>query len=187
MRFLPFFRKLFPLPHTEPVLLVRHHQRQRLILYLPLNQGMSTDNQVSLSGSDFTICFPFFLSRHGTHQQYRFECEMHLLRIFADGFKMLGGQHFRRRHHGSLIAVCRGHQQGKQSKHRFSGSDVPLNQAVHTVWAAQIIPDLPPHSLLCLCQGKRKLLNEAYRIGSLKHGMAVFHPVAEFLVLPHQK
>ena len=132
MRHLSFFCKGLPLTHAEPVLLVRDDQCEGTVAYLVLNQGVRSDDKIRLSGGNFFIGSFLLFRIHGTDQQNRFKTNTVSVYILCDRFIMLHRKDFRGRHQSPLIAVGGSHQQGEQGQDRFSGTNIALNQSVHT-------------------------------------------------------
>ena len=95
---------------------------------------------------------------------------------------MLSGEHFGRRHQRSLVTVQAGEQQAEECDDGFAGPDIALHQPRHRMRALHILPDLPPHFLLCIRQiigkGRKKTVDlrpvfkDEMVVGA---GFAVFH------------
>ncbi len=70
------------------------------------------------------------------------------LRQGCDGFQVLAGEDFGRRHEGGLAPGLDHGGGGNQRHHGFAGTDVALQQPQHTLRQRQIVDDLVDRALL---------------------------------------
>ena len=70
---------------------------------------------------------------------------------------MLFRQNFRRGHEHSLVAVFHSQQHGAKRYHRFAGTDIPLQQAVHRTRGTQVVKNFVDNFLLAVCKSKPKV------------------------------
>src|SRR3989344_2236175 len=140
MRRHPFFQQLRPLVDAEAVLFVDHHQGQALELDLGLKQGVRADNEVNIEK-----LLPFLVSggRRGEDHDLK-----HPLEELSQLAVMLLGQDLRRREDRRLKAVLHGQKRRQSGDDRFTGADVPLEQAVHRPAALEIGKDIRQDAVL---------------------------------------
>ena len=75
---------------------------------------------------------------------------------------MLLGENFSRRHQGHRESALNAHQGAAGRRHRFPATDVPLKQAAHRHFSAQIMAQLAQHAGLRVGQLKAELLEERF-------------------------
>ena len=184
MGFFSFGGQCLPLSYSETVLLVRYHQCQGRIFHLFLDQGMSSNDQISFSGSNFRISLPLLLRRHRACQKHRTKSNAIFFYIARNGLKMLYSQYLRRGHHCSLITISRTHEKCQHCQDRLTGAYISLNQAVHGIRTSHILPELPPDLFLGFCQRKRQLLQKSYGIRGLIHGKMILRLRRQIFIFP---
>ena len=156
MRNASLFRKCFSLPDPESVLLICHHQRQLIVIYGSLDQGVGSHDNLCIPAFDPVIGAPFFFRCHRSGQKFRLHRDLMLCKQLCDIGEMLSCQHLRGRHDGPLHAFKRHRQQGKNRHDRLSGSHVSLDQPGHHGIGSHIRGNLLPHLLLRAGQFKGK-------------------------------
>ena len=186
MHTLAFSCQPFPLPHAEPVLFIRHHQRQIFILRLFLYQSMGADHHVRPSVPYCLISFPLFLHRHGTRQKHRTKRKPVFFRQFLHCLIVLQRQYFRRCHHSPLITVGYAHQQRKKRKYGLSRSHIALDQPVHHLIARKILFYFLPHFKLCCRQRIRQGFCQSFGLSRLHHRITAFQLLVMILA-PSQR
>src|SRR5699024_1350640 len=126
-----FLRQSLSLAYSEPVLLVRHDQRQISVFYLLLDQGMGSYYDRGTSILDGLVNYSLLGRCHGTGKKGRFQGDGILFEHSRYIFKMLSGKHLGRRHHCPLAAVEVCQKKSQKSYHCLSGSHIPLDQPGH--------------------------------------------------------
>ena len=152
MRRNSFICQSFSLTHTKPVLFIRNHKSQTVILHIFLNQRMSADDNLSAAALDIRFRQTLFFCCHGTREQNRNERNLMLFQYLFYRFKMLSGKHFRRHHQRSLAAVAAGHNQCQHSKNSLTGTNISLYQPTHDLTTSHIRYNFLPDALLCTGQ-----------------------------------
>ncbi len=69
---------------------------------------------------------------------------------------MLLRKHFRRCHYAGLEAVSDGYKCSQHCDHRFSASDISLQEAVHLRAALHVVADFRDYAFLGACQRERE-------------------------------
>ena len=124
MRLFSLFPQQFPLADSKPMLFIGDHQCQIIVYHLFLYEGMGSDNDIRLMGSNLFVSNPFFLRRHGACNKYGLFVNLMRSKQLCHGFKMLLCQ-------SSLISVIRRLKKGKYGNNRLTGAYVSLNKPVH--------------------------------------------------------
>ena len=128
-----------PLAHSETVLLVDDRQRQRLEHHIVLDQRMSADQQIDLTGVKPLQYLAPFLARFAAGEDRHAKTGAFGER--RDGLDMLARQNFGRRHQRRLLADF-GHRGRRQQRHhRLARSDIALQQPQHAHRLAQVFRD----------------------------------------------
>ena len=136
----PFCTQRCALQHTKPVLLVDHHQPQRLEPHVALHQRVRADDQMNRPGLDFGQLFAPCRARGRSGQERH--AKPRPLEQARDIQKMLVGQDFGRRHERHLLAVLHGDQRRHERNDRFPRSDVALQEPIHRMRPLQILHDV---------------------------------------------
>ena len=133
-----FIAKHLPLAHAKPVLFIRDHQRQLIVLDLFLDQRMGSHDDICLVIPDFLIGQSFLPGCHGTGHQNRNFVDTMGLKQLQHTLIMLLCQHLRRHHQRPLEAIICSMKQSQDSNNRLTGTDIPLDQTVHHQTASKI-------------------------------------------------
>ncbi len=144
-----------PLNNAEAMLLVDHHQSQAAEGDPFLDQGMGSDGDIDLAVLDAVLKFPFFRRLQPSGQE--FDSSARVFRPDPQIPVVLFRQDFRRRHHRGLITVLTGDDHRRHGHHRFPGTDISLQQAIHAPDRRHVLFDFRDDALLGggQCKGKQ--------------------------------
>ena len=145
-RNLGFLVEFRPLLHAETVLLVDDGQAQVLEHHLALDQRVGADHDLHGAIGQASINLPSLPDFGGTRQQG--EVDVHVLQLLLKCGKMLCSKDFCRCHQASLEAVVQGQKHHHEGDDGLSATHIALQQTIHLVPRAQVLPDLLDDTLL---------------------------------------
>jgi hypothetical protein len=140
----PLLPQRHPLPHTEAMLFVHHHQPQAGEPDLLLDQGVGAHHQ----GGPPVRQFLQGAAALGSPQSPREEDRPHLVEPGGpqepgEGPVMLFRQQLRGGHEGGLIPALCGQEHGEEGHNRLPRPHVPLDHPVHPPGGGHVGDDLP--------------------------------------------
>ena len=136
----------FPLEHAESMLFVDDGEPQTVEADLPLDDRMSTHDDVDFTAPDaIEHRLPLLLALLSGQEA---DLQAHGLHRPPDAQEMLEGEDLGRSHEGRLHAVVRGQGHGELCHEGLARPDVPLQEAVHLATAPQVVIDLTDGLLL---------------------------------------
>ena len=122
------------------MLFIRDSQGQVPVIYPLLDHGVGADQDLNGPALKVRLDLPFLGRPGGPHQK------THLNVVgtqeLPHGLIVLTGQHFRRRHHDSLVAGQDRSVHSGNRHDRLAGTDIALDQPVHGSPAGQVLPNV---------------------------------------------
>ena len=165
-----------PLFHAKPVLFVRDHQAQFSVDHVLADQGMGAEYSVAASLCQLLQNLPAFLCLRAPGQQPAADAEW--FQRLSGIQIMLGGQDFRRRHHGALESRFLRKRDRAEGHRGLTGSHVALNQPGHGMISLQVAGNVSEYLPLSRRRFKRQRLPVSLlRDGGKMHG---YGPAAHF-------
>ena len=132
--------------HAKTVLLIHNGQSQRPEMHRVFYERMRADEHADASILQAGVNFPaVFYSGVAGKERHPYARGPEVLGHIG---KVLLGKDFRGCHEAGLVAIPHGDEGAEHRHHGFAGAHVPLQQAVHLVAAAHVVPDFPDHALL---------------------------------------
>ena len=155
------------------MLLVGHDQPQTVVLHTLAEQCMRADHHLPLPVGNGCQRLAALCGTHAAQQQAAADAQgrKRLLRALP----MLTGKDFRGCHECPLIAALRHSPQGTKGQRRLTAAYIPLHQAAHGSFTAQVLKNFLQYPLLRMRWWKRKRLPVAGRRTLFQgHGKAFF-------------
>ncbi len=140
------------------MLLIDDNQPELVELHAFLDDRVGADHKVNLPVRHTFQDRGPLRGHHVAGQQG--ETEPRGLEVALEGLEVLGGEDFRRRHHGTLRAALDGVEDRARGDDSLAGADVALQEPVHRPWFLHVPLDLLQHALLGVRQDKRQGLDE---------------------------
>ena len=175
VRMVRFFGKFGSLSNAKTMLFIGDNQCQIWQIHILGDEGMGADYKIDHPKCDSFLDISLFLCSHGAAKQ----SNAHPKRREKTGksLKMLLCQNFSRSHQSGQIAILEGDKGGSGCYHRFSRTNIPLNQTIHRGAFLQVRADIGNCSLLStgelegqLCKEGGKV-NVFAQIGGLRKGV----------------
>ena len=138
--------------YTEPVLLINNDQPQVSELDILLEQRVSSDRDLRRARGQPIQHRLARLALVAAGEHHRLDADGFADR--CDGFEMLTGENFRRRHDRALRTGLDGVQQHHQRDHRLSAADIALQQSQHAFRRAHVLEDFADRLFLAQGQGE---------------------------------
>ncbi len=145
MRVAAFAAQLGALGNPKPVLLIDYHQPEIRELNLLLNERLRSDDDLNRINAQPVVNLPLLRFRRRAEKQAN---RVIVPQQFGNAPIVLLGQYRGGRHERGLRprAHCNRHRQ--RGHHRFAGTDVTLQQAVHRRGAGHVGADVGHRALL---------------------------------------
>ena len=146
------------LVHAEAVLLVDDGEGEIAEDHVRLEQRVRADDDVDVAAGE---ALQHLLARAALlAPREQADAQAGLLGQRRDGFEMLAGEHFRRRHQRRLRAGLHRDGHGEQRDDRLAGADVALQQPQHAARRAHVGLDLAHGLALGVGQRERQRVGE---------------------------
>src|SRR5262245_55427222 len=131
---------------TETVLFIDYCKRKIMEGDILLEERMRSDKEIEIAKRQ--PIENFFARRPALAACQNGDANSSGFRERRDRCEMLTRQNLGRRHNGSLPTRLDNARRGCEGNHRFSGSDVALQQAQHSLWQGEISGDVFERFLL---------------------------------------
>ena len=144
------------LAHPEALLLVDHHQAERLELHAFLDQGVGAHHHPGLAASHPRARFVSPPPRRRPDQDLH--CAGQPGQELAGTPGVLFGEDLGRRHQRGLVPAFHGQQHREERHQRLPGTDIALQHAIHAVGRGHVGVDLSQHAHLRPGEGEGEAL-----------------------------